>query len=186
MFPVWLAGPVILLLVVGVAGNYTLAGQGLSIIAATRQWSVPELTGVALALWGFGSLIGGVAYGMMRRPPRALALLAMLAASAFVVMVAPNHATFVVLITLSGLFSAPVVIAASDELSRLVPASARGEAMSWHGSATITGNALGSPMAGLGLDAAGWPGGMFIAAAGGMLVAAVGAIIHRRARRARM
>lgn len=182
IIPRWFTGPVVILLVIGFAGNFTLSGQSLSIVAAMREWGVPDLAGWGLALWGFGSLVGGFVFGILRKPPGAIVMLAALGLSALLVLPARDVTWFAVLITFTGAFSAPVVIAVSHEVSRIVPAANRGEAMSWLGTATIIGNALGGPSAGVGLDWHGWQGGMLVAAVGGLIVAAVAACAPRRLR----
>lgn len=63
-----------------------------------------------------------------------------------------------------------------------MPAAHCGEAMSWHGTAMILGNALGGPVVGAALDAHRWRGGMLVAALGGLLVAGIGRSAHRRRR----
>lgn len=174
IIPGWFTVPVVVLLAIGLAGNFTLSGQSLGIVAAMRSWNAPEAIGWMLALWGFGSMVGGFIYGLLPRPPRSAILLAALGISALIVLPAPGPAWFAILVTLTGAFSAPVVVGVANELSHLVPAAHRGEAMSWHGSVTIMGNALGGPVVGVGLDAHGWQGGMLVAAAGGLLVAGIG------------
>lgn len=182
VIPSWLGAPVVLLLVIGFAGNFTLSGQSLSIVAAMRGWDSTGSVGWALGLWGFGSLIGGFVYGILRRPPRAVVMLVALGISALLVLPSPDITWFAILITLTGAFSAPVVISVSNEISRIVPAAHRGEAMSWLGTATILGNALGGPVAGVGLDARGWQGGMLVAALGGLVIASIGLWARKRPR----
>lgn len=181
-FPSWIGARVLMLLVIGFAGSFTLSGQSLSIVAAMLSWDRPQSVGWALALWGFGSLVGGFVYGILRRPPRAIVMLTALGVSALLVVLSSEIGWFAVLITLTGAFSAPVVISVSNEVSQIVPSAHRGEAMSWLGTATILGNALGGPVAGIGLDSQGWQGGMLVAALGGLVIAGVGAWLrkHRR------
>jgi predicted MFS family arabinose efflux permease len=69
-----------------------------------------------------------------------------------------------VFLTVAGSLSSPTVTAVSDELSRVVPAGNRGEAMGWHGSATTLGNAAGVPITGVTIDWFGWQGGMLAVA----------------------
>ncbi|OJU41283.1 MAG: hypothetical protein BGN97_16250 [Microbacterium sp. 69-10] len=174
VLPGWLGVRVVMLLGIGFAASFTLSGQSLSIVAAMIGWGSPQSVGWALALWGFGSLIGGFVFGILKRPPRAVFMLAALGVSALLVLPSPGRGWFAVLVTLTGAFSAPVVISVSSEVSRIVPFAHRGEAMSWLGTATIFGSAVGGPAAGLGLDALGWQGGMLVAAAGALVIAGIG------------
>ena len=55
----------------------------------------------------------------------------------------------------AGALCAPTVAASADPVSRLVPSSARGEAMGSHGSSLTVGLALGAPLAGAAIDRGG-------------------------------
>ena len=99
------------------------------------------------------------------------------------VALATNLPMAAVLLFVSGLFCAPCITATIDTLSRLVPASARGEAVGWHGSSMTAGIALGAPLAGFAIDAGGWQWGFRVVSAAGLLVAvACGLVIARRGR----
>jgi MFS family permease len=63
-----------------------------------------------------------------------------------------------------------------------VPERVRGEALGWHGSAMTAGGALGAPVAGIAIDAAGWPGGFVACGAIGLAAATVGLLALRRRR----
>jgi predicted MFS family arabinose efflux permease len=84
-----------------------------------------------------------------------------------------------VLLLISGLFCAPTITATVDQLSRLVPEAARGEAMGWHGSSMTVGSAVGAPLAGLAIDQFGFGGGFGLVAVIGVLVAAAGLLVAR-------
>ena len=106
-------------------------------------------------------------------------MLVLLAISAVLVAAAPDRTWFIVFLTLGGSLSSPTVTAVTDELSRVVPAGNRGEAMGWHGSATTLGNAAGAPITG-------WPSTGRVAGrparrrALGLAIALVGLAIRRR------
>ncbi len=70
-------------------------------------------------------------------------------------------------------------------MSRAVPASARGEAMGWHGSSMTAGTALGAPLTGFVIDHAGWGAGFLVVAAAGVLVALLGSVVTSGAARGR-
>jgi sugar phosphate permease len=105
-----------------------------------------------------------------------------LAVSTALVAVTPerNMVVFAVLVTISGLFCAPTITATVDDLSRCVPASVRGEAIGWHGSALTFGSALGAPLIGTGVDAGGWSWGFALAGAAGLIIAVPGLVLVRR------
>ena len=120
-----------------------------------RMHSVTSL-GWVLALWGVGSAIGGIVYGALHNHPHSALLLTGLTGSTAAVAVAPNKATFVVLLLISGFFCAPTITATVADLTEAVPAAVRGEAMGWHGSAMTLGGAAAAPIAGLLIDSGGW------------------------------
>jgi MFS family permease len=88
-----------------------------------------------------------------------------------------------VLSFVAGLLCAPTITATVDQVSRVVPLSARGEAMGWHGSFMTAGMALGAPLAGVAIDGWGWEAGFTLVALVGLLVATTGATATRVRRR---
>ena len=93
-------------------------------------------------------MVGGLVYGAWHRSVAAFWLLGGLAlvnrtGRAWPPTCRGRRAAFV-----SGLFCAPAITATVDTVSRLVPLSARGEAIGWHGSSMTLGIALGAPLAG--------------------------------------
>jgi predicted MFS family arabinose efflux permease len=72
---------------------------------------------------------------------------------------------------------APSLASSADAVSRLVPASVRGEAMGWYGSALTVGLSLGAPAVGAVVDHSG-PGWAFaVAGAVGATVALVAMLV---------
>lgn len=178
----WLTPAVVTVLAVAATSATILTGQELSTVAALRSWDQAPLIGVVLGLMGAGSAVGGIVYGALRPHPSAAALLVGLACTTALVAIAPGgHLVwFVVLLTISNLFCAPTITATVDDLSRGVPAGARGEAIGWHGSALTLGSAVSAPLVGLGLDHGGWTWGFGIAGGVGLLVALPGLALARR------
>jgi MFS family permease len=157
-----------------------LGGSDVAIVATLRAMGAREHLGWVLALWSAGSIVGGLVYGAWHRSVAAFWLLAGLALVTAPVALAVNLPTAAVLLFVSGLFCAPAITATVDSLSRLVPVSARGEAVGWHGSSMTTGIALGAPLAGFAIDAGGWQWGFLVVSAVGLLVAvACGLVIGR-------
>ncbi|UDY24215.1 MFS transporter [Nocardioides sp. Kera G14] len=175
----WLSPTACAVLAMTMICTVILAAEDLSTVAALRHWGRPTDIGWVLALWGAGSGVGGLVYGAMKRPPSAAALLILLAGSTALVALAPHQWSFVVLLTLSGAFCAPTITATVDALSRLVPASIRGEVMGWHGSALTFGSAAGAPLIGIALDQGGWAAGFGFAGLGGLAVAVLALVVSR-------
>lgn len=181
----WFGLPVVAVLAAAAATTIVLGGSDVAIVATLRAMDAQQHIGWVLALWGAGSMVGGLVYGAWHRSIPAFWLLAGLALVTAPVALAVNLPTAAVLLFVSGLFCAPAITATIDTLSRLVPASARGEAVGWHGSSMTTGIALGAPLAGFAIDAGGWQWGFVVVSAVGLLVAVVcGLVVGRRDRRA--
>jgi MFS family permease len=167
------------------ATTIVLSGCDIAIVAALRQFHQISLIGPVLAIWGLGSVIGGLAYGMLRRSIPAFLLLGGLSLATFPIALAPSVWPFAVLTFVAGLLCAPTVTATVDQVSRVVPEAAMGAAMGWHGSFMTAGSALGAPVAGLAIDQWGWRGGFVSVSVVGLVVALAGAgatITRRRSR----
>jgi MFS family permease len=169
----------------GAASTIVLSGSDIAFVAALRDFGMVSLLGPVLAIWGLGSVIGGLVYGMLRRSIPAFLLLGGLSLATLPLALAPSVWPLAVLGFVAGLLCAPTITATVDQLSRVVPDAARGEALGWHGSAMTAGSALGAPMAGLAIDQWGWEGGFVSVSLVGVAVAVLGAgatFTYRRSR----
>lgn len=179
----WLSFHAAAVLAAAAAATLVLAGTDVSIVAALRSTGDEAAIGWVMALWGAGSLIGGLVYGAWHRSIPVVWLLGGLAATTLPVALAGSLVSLAVLLFVCGFLCAPTITATIDSLSRLVPESSRGEAMGWHGSAMTTGNAIGAPFAGFAIDVGGWQWGFASVSLAGLAVALVGALgpaIRRR------
>ena len=179
----WLGPAVLMVLALSVAATVILTGGDLGIVAAMRSMHHTASIGWVLALWAFGSALGGIVYGALRRHPPASVLLVLLAASTALVALAEGPVMFAALLFVSGVFCAPTITATIDDLTRSVPAAVRGEAMGWHGSALMLGSAAGAPAVGWAIDHGGWQNGFELAGFLGLGIAVVGLAVqgfHRR------
>ena len=169
------------------ATTIVLSGSDIAIVAALREFGQISLIGPVLAIWGLGSVIGGLVYGMLHRSIAAFLLLGGLSLATLPIALAPSVWPFAVLAFLAGLLCAPTITATVDQVSRVVPDAARGEAMGWHGSFMTAGSAMGAPVAGLAIDRWGWEGGFVSVSLIGLAVAVggAGATVTRRRSRAR-
>ena len=178
----WLGLPLFAVLAAAAASTVVLAGSDVSIIASLRALGAQQHIGWVLALWAFGSVLGGVVYGAWHRSVSVFWLLGGLSLATAPVALATGLPVLVLLLVVSGIFCAPTITATVDHLSRIVPERARGEAMGWHGSSMTAGAALGAPIAGFAIDGGGWPAGFVSVSAAGLLVAVVGAFAVTRRR----
>jgi MFS family permease len=171
----WFRARFVVICLAAAATTLVLGGTDIAIVAALRDFDAQPSIGWVLAVWGFGSLLGGLVYGGLQKSVSAFWLLGGLALVSAPMALALGVASLAVLSFVAGLFCAPTITATVDQVSRVVPGSARGEAMGWHGSFMTGGMALGAPLAGFAIDLWGWQAGFLGVAAAGLLVALVGA-----------
>jgi MFS family permease len=157
------------------ATTVVLGGSDIAIVAALRDFDAQPSIGWVLAVWGFGSLVGGLVYGGLHRSISAFWLLGGLGLVTLPIALATTVPTLAALAFVAGLLCAPTITATVDQVSRIVPEAARGEALGWHGSFLTAGIALGAPIAGVAMDHRGWEAGFLVVAVLGIAVAVVGA-----------
>lgn len=171
----WFGLPFVAVCLAAASTTFVLSGTDLGIVARMRELGQPTAIGLVLALWGLGSLVGALVYGGLSRSISTFWLLGALALVTIPMALAGGALTLGGLGFVAGLLCAPTITASVDQASRIVPASARGEAMGWHGSALTLGGAFGAPFAGLAIDEVGAGGGFVAPAALGLAVAVLGA-----------
>lgn len=176
--------PVAAVYLAALTTTLVLSGTDVAIVAALRSYDATASIGWILALWGAGSLLGGLVYGAWHRSFSVYWLLAGLALTTAPVAFAVGVPSFAILLVFSGPFCAPTITATVEHLSRVVPERFRGEMMGWHGSAMTGGSAIGAPVAGFAIDHGGWQLGFVVVSSVGVLVALVGVVASRRRRRA--
>jgi len=179
----WFGLPFLAVCLAASCATFVLSGTDLGIVARMRELDQPTAIGLVLALWGLGSLVGALVYGGLSRSISTFWLLAALALVTFPMALAGGALALGGLGFVAGLLCAPTITASVDQASRMVPASARGEAMGWHGSALTLGGALGAPFAGVAIDRVGGAGGFVAPAAVGLVVAVLGALAAQTRRR---
>jgi MFS family permease len=81
-----------------------------------------------------------------------------------------------------GLLTAPTLSTVADAVSRLAPASVRGEATGLQSSAQSAGFALGSPIVGVAIDLSVPAAGFAAAGLAGIVAALIGCLLSRRSR----
>ncbi len=171
----WVSASVVAVLAAAGAATVVLGGTDVAIVAALRSTGNQGALGWVMALWGAGSLVGGLVYGAWHRSISVFWLLGGLAASTLPVALAGSLGSLSVLLFVCGFLCAPTITATVDSLSRLVPESFRGEAMGWHGSAMTTGQAIGAPFAGFAIDRGGWQWGFICVSVVGLVIAGLAA-----------
>jgi predicted MFS family arabinose efflux permease len=176
----WLGPRLIGSYVVTVGALFTLIGTEVALIGTLRAHGETAYTGVVIAMMSVASIAGGLVHGALRhsRPQATLALL-------LAVLVVPvglaGGVWWVLGIALipMNLMCTPALAAGTEAVSRVAPASARGEAMGLFDAANRLGLGLGSPLVGLAVDRAspGW--GFAAAGLGGVAIIGIGVLCGR-------
>ncbi|MFD6752912.1 MFS transporter [Micromonospora gifhornensis] len=181
----WLTSRMVAVFVVSAAATLVLGGSDVAIIAALRENGDTAFTGVVLAVWAVASLVGGFAYGAARRSFSPVALIGVLGLLTIPVGLGGSHWWLLALALIpAGVLCAPTLASTSDAVSRLAPATVRGEAMGLHGSAVTLGMAVGAPLSGAIIDASSPLWGFAVIGAIGALVTLAVLPIELRHRRA--
>ena len=146
------------------------------------------MIGWVIAGWGFISAMAGLAFGAIQRPIGVSWLLVGMGLTTMPLALTPSPWAFAGTLMVAGLFVAPSLVGAVDELQRVVPARFRGQAMGWQGTAMMIGNATAPPLVGAVMDARGWQAGFLVA--GGLAallgLALLGSVqVRRRVRASR-
>jgi MFS family permease len=180
----WLGGPFITICLLVLGAALVLTGSEIAIVAAMRGFGATPQIGIVLALWGLGSLLGGLIYGGLARSLPAHWLLTVLAVVTVPMALAGSPGVLALLALAAGLLCAPTITATVDQVSRIVPTGARGEAMGWHGSFLTAGGAIGAPLAGTAIDRVGSGGGFLVVAVVGLVLGVLAVPVLRRGSRA--
>jgi predicted MFS family arabinose efflux permease len=163
----WLKPRLVAVLAISSAATLVLSGTDVAVVAVLQNAGEVEWTGAVLGLWAAYSLVGGFAYGTVKHGLPPLVLFAPMALLTIPVGLAGGHWWLLALLLLpAGALCAPTITATADAVSRLTPASARGEAMGLHNSSLTVGVALGAPLAGVVMDT--WSPAWGFAAVGGV------------------
>ncbi|MFI2712029.1 MFS transporter [Micromonospora sp. NPDC018662] len=180
----WLTPRLLAVLAVSLAATLVLGGTDVAVVAVLRAGGEVGWTGAVLAAWAVASLVGGFAYGAVRRSFSPLALMAALSLTTIPVGLGGSHWWLLCLALIpTGALCAPTIAATSDAVSRLAPPGVRGLAMGLHGSAVTIGIALGAPLAGAVIDASAPAWGFAVTGAIGVLVALAVLPVELRHRR---
>ncbi|GLZ75309.1 MFS transporter [Actinorhabdospora filicis] len=170
----WLRGPMVAMLIAAVGATIALGGGEVSMVAMLKAHGQESQSAIVLGLWAAFSLIGGFVYGGLNREVHPLLLLLGMCVALLPLALTTTWWAMALVLIPAGMLCAPSLSAMSDKVSKLVPASVRGEAMGMHGSAITVGGAIGAPIVGAIIDHLGAPWGFVAAGGGGALLAFAG------------
>jgi predicted MFS family arabinose efflux permease len=176
----WLGPDMIAVLVMAFGATMLLAGTDLAIVATLRQAGQVSWAAVVVAVYGVASIVGGLVYGALPRPLPTWLLLGLLGLATIPAGLAHDWHWLCVAGVGAGLLAAPTLSTVADAVSRLAPASVRGEATGLQSSALSAGFALGSPIVGGAIDLSVPAGGFAAAGLAGLVTALTGCLLSRR------
>ncbi|MFI9007326.1 MFS transporter [Actinosynnema sp. NPDC053489] len=178
-------GSLVLALVTALFLVASLVSIDMVIIAWARDLGRPGMAGVLTAVWGVGSVVGGlVAGGFTGRASFSRRMLLVALGVAPLVLVLPPvldpSSVWLVAAVLGvgGLAIAPAIAANNQRISALAPDDRKAEAFGWMGTFTTAGSASALPVAGTLLDHF----GPAAAAGASTAVALLGALLASRVR----
>jgi MFS family permease len=180
-----LRSPAIRMLVLILVGIGTVFGSTeVGVTAAAKALGSTAAAGPLLALWGVGSLLGGIVAtrlgGGARRAGGLMLLLVALAVGHGALAVTTGSAIAIgVVILLAGATIAPTDASISAMVDRAAPAGTQTEAFSWLFTASLAGAALGAAVAGALAQSSGARGAFAFAGLAGALTVVVAAVGSR-------
>jgi MFS family permease len=176
----WLGAGMIAVLTMAFGTTTLLSGVDLAIVATLREAGQVSWAAVVVAVLGVASVAGGLIYGAQSRPLPTWLLLSLLGLVTIPAGLAHDWPWLCVAVVGAGLLTAPTLSTVADAVSRLAPASVRGEATGLQSSALSAGFAFGSPIVGLAIDAFVPAAGFAAAGLAGLAAALIGCLLSRR------
>jgi MFS family permease len=176
----WLGLGMIAVLVMAFGSTMLLSGTDLAIVATLREAGQVSWAALVVAVYGASSTVGGLVYGKLSRPLPAPLLLGLLGLATVLAGLARDWPRLCVAGVGAGLLTAPTLSTLTTAVSRLAPASVRGEATGLQFSALSAGFALGSPIAGGAIDWSVPACGFAAAGLAGLAAATIGYVLSRR------
>ncbi|MDR0593114.1 MAG: MFS transporter [Bifidobacteriaceae bacterium] len=166
---------VIAVAVVTVMVGVLFGACDVTVVAATEDWGVKQLSGLVLGAISLGSAIGGLAYGtrnwVSSVARRWVVCLGLLAGACLAVLVATGPVFLALVGFAAGLTIAPTMINLNSLMQSLVPTRRLTEGLAWVGTSLGVGVALGASLAGQLIDKIGYPAGFAVMAAAGFVAA---------------
>lgn len=168
--------------------GFILAATDLGVVAALRAHGREGLIGLTLTAWGLGSAVAGLTYGALHRAIPVTWLTLGLGVTTALVALSTNLWSLNLWLLLAGVFCAPTLVAALDQLQALVRPEHRGQVLGWQGSMMTAGNTLAPPLVGWVIDHHGWHTGFVVAGGLGVVASVVllGTQAGRRRRHAKV
>jgi MFS family permease len=134
------------------ASVYLLIGTELVMVAMLQRSGQAAMLPLVNAVWCVASIVGGFAYGALRRPLPLAGVVAGLGAATLPIALAGPWWALALLLVPAGLLCAPSIAAGAGVVSALAPDHARGFVLGLHTSSLTAGAAVASSLTGLLID----------------------------------
>ncbi|TFV88060.1 MFS transporter [Blastococcus sp. CT_GayMR20] len=148
---------VLLVAIVYLAVGCVFGAMDVVVVAYAEAEGAPALAGLALAVYAFGSLVAGLAYGVVHLPgslgARFIGCAVFFAVAAQLLFAVDSLVSLVPVGFVAGLAIAPVLVAGTSLVESRVPRSALTEALTWVVTGVTVGVTMGSAVAGAAVDA---------------------------------
>jgi MFS family permease len=175
--------PVQLITLVMVCLGTIFATAEVSTVALTREWGDPDAASIVIGVYAAGSFILGVIIGGLKlKAPlhrQMLVAIGVLLIATFPLLLADRVFVLMVTIFLSGVAVSPTFITAYGLVERLVPQAVLTEAITWVGTGTGIGMALGAFASGWVIDTFGARNGFWLSVAAATAALAIVALGQR-------
>ncbi len=159
-----------------------------AVVAFMQEAGVPQLAGLALALWAASSMIGGFIYGSRQYTislPRQLVYTSLTMTVVAIPLAFIGSVPFLIAAAaVSGFAIAPTLICTFSLTQRLVPGKLLTEGLTWTNSGLAVGFALGASLSGLLVDRVGTSYAFGLGAVGSALAFGCALLAQRRWREA--
>ncbi|MGH8888579.1 MAG: MFS transporter [Acidothermaceae bacterium] len=179
-----LRSPAVRLLVVVVfAMVIAFAAIDVSTVAAARRYSGNGAAGILIALWGVGSMIGGLAFGSRswpgHRSTKIMVFVIGITALTAALIPLSNLVALGAVLFIGGLMYAPCFSCINQAVQRSAMLGASTESFAWIATGALVGAALGSTAGGYAVTDSGFAAG-YGAATASLVVAALVVLTGRR------
>jgi MFS family permease len=148
---------VLLVAIVYLAVGGVFGAMDVVVVAYAEEEGAPALAGLALAVYAFGSLVAGLAYGVVRLPgslaARFIGCAVFFSVAAQLLFAVDSLVSLVPVAFLAGLAIAPVLVSGMSLVESRVSRSALTEALTWVVTGLTLGVTAGSAAAGAAVDA---------------------------------
>ena len=127
------------------------------VVAYAKAEGAPAVAGIALSVYAGGSLVAGLAYGVVRLPgslaARFVGCAVFFAVAAQVLFAVDSLVSLVAVVFLAGLAIAPVLVSGMSLVESRVPRTSLTEALTWVVTGLTLGVSAGSALSGAAVDA---------------------------------